>query len=54
VRGAAAAFALATAAFWATMATVPPETQAAGPESGIQALHTLAPLTLPMLSADAN
>ena len=54
VRGGAAAFALATAAFWATMATVPPKTQAAGPENGIEALHRLAPLNLPMGSADAN
>ena len=49
------AFALATAAFWATMLTSPPTTEASGTVSyGVQELMRNAPLDLPSLDADGN
>jgi hypothetical protein len=49
----AAAFAVATAAFWATMATMPPTTEASAPAFSVGDLHRSAPLSLPSLVADA-
>jgi hypothetical protein len=48
----AAAFAVATAAFWATMATMPPTTEASAPSFSVGDLHRSAPLSLPNLVAD--
>jgi hypothetical protein len=48
----AAAFAVATGAFWATMATSPPVSEAANPGLNIQSLHHLTESNLPMSAAD--
>jgi hypothetical protein len=48
----AAAFALATAAFWSTMLTVPPTTEAGAPAFSVDTLQRNAPLDLPTLSAE--
>jgi hypothetical protein len=44
-----AAFAIATGAFWATMLTSPPVTQAGNPPLSIHSLQGAASLDLPML-----
>jgi hypothetical protein len=49
----AAALVVATGAFWATMLTSPPVTEAAAPGFSILELHQKAPLSLPMTEADA-
>ena len=49
----AAAFAVATGAFWATMLTSPPVTEAANPGFSLLELHRNAPLSLPLMEADA-
>ena len=51
----AAAFVVATAAFWTAMLSSPPVTQAeAGPYPTIYDLHKTAAQNLPALQADAN
>lgn len=52
VRRFAAAFAIATGAFWATMATSPPVSEAANPGLNIQSLHHLTASDLPISEAD--
>jgi hypothetical protein len=47
------ALAVATGAFWATMLTSPPVTEAADPGFSILELHRNAPLSLPITEADA-
>ena len=49
----AAAFAVATGAFWGTMLTSPPVSEAANPSFFIHELHLKAPLDLPLTQADA-
>jgi len=43
----AAALALATGLFWATMITAPPISEAAGPSFSISELHSNSPFDLP-------
>lgn len=49
-----AAFAVATGAFWATMLTTPPTTEAANPGFSISDLQRNAPRDLSMTAADAH
>ena len=49
----ATAFAVATGAFWGTMLTSPPVSEAAHPGVFIHDLHLRAPLNLPVTQADA-
>jgi hypothetical protein len=50
----AAAFALATGLFWATMITDPPKSEAAGPSFSISEFQSNAPLNLPNGFFDAH
>ena len=50
----AAAFALATGLFWATMITAPPISEAAGPSFSISEFQSKAPLNLPNGLFDAH
>ena len=48
------ASAVATGAFWATMLTSPPTTEAANPALSISELHRKAPVDLPTMVSDAH
>ena len=50
----AAAFAVASGAFWATMLTSPPTTEAANPALSISELQRKAPVDLPTMMSDAH
>ena len=49
----AAALVVATGAFWATMLTSPPKTEASLKHLSVMELHRAAPLDLPLTAADA-
>lgn len=49
----AAALAVATGAFWATMLTSPPRTEASVKHPSVMELQQAAPLDLPLTAADA-